>query len=144
MQRRPDRVTLIAGSAPTCEDRGVEIKRFDHVQLAMPPGREELARSFYGDLLGLPETPKPANLAPRGGCWFESETVKIHLGVEEDFRPATKAHPALLVNDLRSLVAALSDAGMQIVDDEPLEGYQRVYTTDPFGNRLELLEPQDD
>ncbi len=105
----------------------MEIKRFDHVQLAMPPGGEDLARSFYGGLLGLPETPKPPNLARRGGCWFESETVKIHLGVEEDFRPAKKAHPALLLNDLRSLVAALSDAGMQIVDDEPLEGYRRVY-----------------
>lgn len=122
----------------------MEIKGVDHVQLAMPPGGEDLARSFYGDLLGLPETPKPPNLARRGGCWFESETVKIHLGVEEDFRPARKAHPALLVNDLRSLVAALSDAGMQIVEDEPLEGYRRVYTADPFGNRLELMEPQAD
>lgn len=122
----------------------MEIKRLDHVQLAMPRGGEDLARSFYGDLLGLPEKPKPPNLARRGGCWFESETVKIHLGVEEDFRPAKKAHPALLVNDLRSLVTALSDAGMQIVDDEPLEGYRRVYTADPFGNRLELMEPQGD
>ena len=122
----------------------MEIKRFDHVQLAMPPGGEDLARSFYGDLLGLPETPKPPNLARRGGCWFESETVKIHLGVEEDFRPAKKAHPALLVSDLGSLVAALSDAGMQIIDDEPLEGYRRVYTADPFGNRLELMEPLGD
>ena len=107
-----------------------------------PPGGEDLARSFYGDLLGLPETSKPPNLARRGGCWFESDTVKIHLGVEQDFRPAKKAHPALLVNDLPSLMAALSDSGMPIVDDEPLEGYRRVYTADPFGNRLELMEPQ--
>lgn len=120
----------------------MEIRQIDHVQLAMPPGGEDLARSFYGDLLGLPETSKPPNLARRGGCWFESDTVKIHLGVELDFRPAKKAHPALLVNDLPSLMAALSDAGMPIVDDEPLEGYRRVYTADPFGNRLELMEPQ--
>lgn len=122
----------------------MEIRQIDHVQLAMPPGGEDLARSFYGDLLGLPETSKPPNLARRGGCWFESDTVKIHLGVDLDFRPAKKAHPALLVNDLPSLMAALSDAGMPIVDDEPLEGYRRVYTADPFGNRLELMEPQGD
>ena len=136
--------SLIAGWATLREDLEVAIRRFDHVQLAMPPGGEDLARSFYRDLLGLPETPKPSNLARRGGCWFESETVKVHLGVEEDFRPAKKAHPALLVSDLRSLVAALSDAGMQIIDDEPLEGYRRVYTADPFGNRLELMEPEAD
>lgn len=120
------------------------IKRIDHVQLAMPPGGEDLARSFYGELLGLPETAKPPSLARRGGCWFESDTVKIHLGVEQDFRPAKKAHPALLVNDLPSLVDALSDAGVEIVDDEALEGYHRVYAADPFGNRLELMEPHGD
>jgi hypothetical protein len=113
----------------------------DHVQLAMPAGGEDAARWFYGTLLSLPETPKPAHLAKRGGCWFESPTVKIHLGVEADFRPAKKAHPALLVTDLATLARELEEAGVEIVDDEPLEGFYRVYAYDPFGNRLELLEP---
>lgn len=113
----------------------------DHVQLAMPAGGEDEARGFYRDLLGLPETPKPPHLAKRGGCWFESDTVKLHLGVEQDFRAARKAHPALLVQDLASLVKALRDAGVELVDDEPLEGYDRIYAYDPFGNRLELMEP---
>lgn len=114
----------------------------DHVQLAMPRGGEPSARAFYSGVLGLPETPKPPHLAARGGCWFESESVKIHLGVEQDFRPARKAHPALLVAGLPSLVEALTRAGAEVLPDAPLEGYERVYTSDPFGNRLELLEPR--
>ena len=117
------------------------VTAIDHVQLAMPADGEPEARAFYAELLGLPEQPKPPHLAKRGGCWFESETVKIHLGVEGDFRPAKKAHPALLVTDLPTLVARLRAAGVELVDDEPLEGYDRVYAYDPFGNRLELLEP---
>lgn len=117
------------------------IHAIDHVQLAMPAGAEHVARGFYGALLGLPEQPKPPHLAARGGCWFESATVKVHLGVEADFRPARKAHPALLVTDLDGLVATLEAAGVAIVDDEPLEGFHRVYASDPFGNRLELMEP---
>ena len=116
------------------------IERIDHVQLAMPAGGEAQARRFYGELLDLPEVPKPAHLAARGGCWFESATVKVHLGVEADFRPARKAHPALLVSELQGLVQALLGAGVDVVDDEPLEGYDRVYVSDPFGNRLELME----
>jgi catechol 2,3-dioxygenase-like lactoylglutathione lyase family enzyme len=119
----------------------VPVEAIDHVQLAMPAGREADARAFYGGLLGLPEQPKPPHLAARGGCWFESETVKVHLGVDADFRPARKAHPALLVRDLPALVATLRAAGVELVDDEPLEGFDRVYASDPFGNRLELLEP---
>jgi catechol 2,3-dioxygenase-like lactoylglutathione lyase family enzyme len=117
------------------------VRGIDHVQLAMPAGGEGEARAFYAGLLELPETPKPAHLAVRGGCWFESDTVKIHLGVEEDFRPAKKAHPALIVSGLSSLIRRLADAGVEVVDDEPLDGYDRVYAYDPFGNRLELLEP---
>jgi catechol 2,3-dioxygenase-like lactoylglutathione lyase family enzyme len=113
----------------------------DHVQLAMPAGREDDARGFYGRLLGIPEVPKPPALATRGGAWFESGQVKIHIGVESDFRAARKAHPGLLVRDLRDLVRRLSDAGSQVVEDEPLAGYDRVYVDDPFGNRLELMEP---
>ena len=116
------------------------IERLDHVQLAMPAGGEDAARGFYTGLLGLSEIPKPLVLAVRGGCWFASDTVKIHLGVDQDFRPAKKAHPALLVTDLASLVRALRDGAAEVVDDEPLEGYDRVYTYDPFGNRLELME----
>src|SRR6187200_2551865 len=99
----------------------------------MPAEREQEARDFYSGLLGLPEQPKPPHLAARGGCWFESTTVKVHLGVETDFRPARKAHPALLVSDLPALVATLRAAGVELVDDEPLEGYDRVYAYDPFG-----------
>ena len=118
----------------------VGILGLDHVQLAMPAGGEPEARRFYSELLGLPETSKPAHLAVRGGCWFESAVIKIHLGVESEFRPARKAHPALLVDDLTSIVAMLSTAGVDVRDDEPLEGYHRVYVDDPFGNRIELME----
>jgi catechol 2,3-dioxygenase-like lactoylglutathione lyase family enzyme len=119
----------------------MRIDRLEHVQLAMPPGNEALARAFYSDVLGIPEISKPAHLAKRGGCWFERGALKIHLGVEPDFRPARKAHPGLVVVDLPALVARLRSAGYPVRDDEPLEGYQRVYVDDPFGNRIELMEP---
>lgn len=118
------------------------LRGIDHVQLAMPAGGEATAVGYYEGLLGIPHVSKPANLAARGGCWFESSEVKIHLGVEADFRPAGKAHPGLLVSDLRSLVQTLRAAGVGVVDDEPLVGYDRVYVHDPFGNRLELMEPR--
>ena len=114
----------------------------DHVQLAMPAAREEDARAFYSSLLGLPEVRKPEDLAKRGGVWFESSEVKIHLGVDRDFRPAKKAHPAFVVKDLRLLVERLRTAGVAVVDDEPMPGHDRVYVSDPFGNRLELMEPR--
>ena len=112
------------------------------MQLAMPAGGEATAIGFYQGLLGIPQVPKPADLATRGGCWFESAEVKIHLGVDADFRPAGKAHPGLLVSDLGSLVQTLKAAAVDVVDDEPLAGYDRVYVHDPFGNRLELMEPR--
>jgi catechol 2,3-dioxygenase-like lactoylglutathione lyase family enzyme len=118
----------------------VTVVGLDHVQLAMPEGGEEEARRFYGDLLGLAEVPKPENLAARGGCWFERGAVRIHLGVEKDFKPARKAHPALLVEGLAVLIIRLGAAGVGIVSDEPLAGCERVYVTDPFGNRIELTE----
>ena len=105
-----------------------------------PDGRTRLARSTPGSSAS-PRSPKPPELAKRGGAWFENGAVKVHLGVEADFRPARKAHPALLVQDLRGLVLRLREAGVDVVDDEPLPGYDRVFTADPFGNRLELLEP---
>ena len=113
----------------------------DHVQLAMPPGQEKSARQFYAGVLGLTELPKPANLAARGGAWFEGGRLKLHLGVEADFHPARKAHPALLVENLDALAAHLESSGVSVIPDELLEGYRRIYVSDPFGNRLELIEP---
>jgi catechol 2,3-dioxygenase-like lactoylglutathione lyase family enzyme len=110
-----------------------------HVQLAMPRGREEEARAFYLTILGFVEVPKPPHLAARGGAWFETGAV-VHLGVEDDFRPARKAHPALLVSDLPSLIATCEAAGYATNTDQPLEGFERVYVSDPFGNRIELME----
>jgi catechol 2,3-dioxygenase-like lactoylglutathione lyase family enzyme len=119
----------------------VPVTRIEHVQLAMPAGGEDLARSFYAGVLGINETPKPAHLAKRGGCWFERGDLKIHLGVETDFRPARKAHVALLVTDLRGLQEKLRASGYALKEDQPLEGFHRVYVDDPFGNRIELMEP---
>lgn len=118
----------------------MKIYAIDHVQLAMPAGEEEKAREFYRDVLGIEEMPKPPHLARRGGVWFERGSLKIHLGVEKDFRPAKKAHPALLVEGLNELVEKCRTAGYEVVSDEPLEGYERVYVSDPFGNRIELME----
>lgn len=108
----------------------------------MPAGEEEKARSFYSGALGIAETPKPSHLAKRGGVWFQNGALKIHLGVEQDFRPAKKAHPALLVEGLGDLIARCRSAGYEVVSDEPLEGFDRVYVNDPFGNRIELMEIQ--
>jgi catechol 2,3-dioxygenase-like lactoylglutathione lyase family enzyme len=119
----------------------MRIKEIEHVQLAMPPGKESEARTFYEGVLGIPEVPKPANLARRGGCWFVRDTLEIHLGVENDFRAARKAHPALLVEDLPALKALIKAAGYSFNTDEPLAGYDRIYINDPFGNRIELMEP---
>src|SRR5690348_952833 len=98
-----------------CDHPRMPIVGVHHVQLAMPAGGEDAARAFYAGLLALPEVPKPPHLAARGGCWFETETVKVHLGVEADFRPARKAHPALSVADLPALLALLRDAGVEIL-----------------------------
>ena len=120
----------------------MRIVSIDHVQLAMPAGREDEARKFYADTLGIPEVPKPPDLAKRGGCWFERGALKVHLGVDADFRAAKKAHPALVVEDLDALMKALKAGGYTMKTDEPLEGYTRIYTDDPFGNRIELMEPK--
>lgn len=106
----------------------------------MPPGKEAEARAFYEGVLGIPEVTKPANLAKRGGCWFERGDLKVHLGVEAEFRPARKAHPAFLAEDLAALKSVIAAAGHVYKMDEPLEGYERIYVDDPFGNRIELME----
>ena len=118
----------------------MHLVQIDHIQLAMPEGGEDQARGFYRDLLGLAEVEKPENLKKRGGCGFEMGPIKVHLGVETDFRPARKGHPAFLVCDLAALATRLTAAGVALKRDEPLEGYDRVYVDDPFGNRIELME----
>jgi catechol 2,3-dioxygenase-like lactoylglutathione lyase family enzyme len=120
----------------------VNIVALDHVQLAMPAGREDEARAFYAGVLGLTEQVKPENLARRGGVWFAKGDLKIHLGVEAGFRPARMAHPAFRVKNLAELRARCKAAGYPTVDDELLPGYERFYVHDPFGNRIECLEPK--
>jgi catechol 2,3-dioxygenase-like lactoylglutathione lyase family enzyme len=105
----------------------------------MPAGRAD-ARKFYQGILGIPEAVKPPELAARGGCWFEDGELKVHLGVEKNFAPARKAHPAFLVDDLAGLTAVLTKGGYAIAHDKPLEGYERIFVDDPFGNRIELME----
>lgn len=126
---------------PERDPRSVgKVLEIDHVQLAMPAGCEDEARAFYVGVLGLEEEPKPAHLAARGGAWFRGGEARLHLGVDGDFRPATKAHPALLVDDLAVLVARLRAAGAEPTTDQPLDGYERLYVSDPFGNRIELMQ----
>ena len=112
----------------------------DHVQLAMPRGGEERARAFYAGVLGMAEVAKPEHLAASGGCWFESGGAHLHLGVEDDFRRAKKAHPALLVADLAALRARLAARGVAFAEGKPLEGYLRGDIEDCFGNRIELMQ----
>ena len=114
----------------------------DHLQVAIPRGEEAAARNFYGVILGLPEIPKPPPLAARGGVWFQCGPQQVHLGVEDDFRPAKKAHPAFVVDDLDGIQRALSAGGFPVVlDPVTLVGSRRVFTEDPFGNRVELTQP---
>jgi catechol 2,3-dioxygenase-like lactoylglutathione lyase family enzyme len=111
----------------------------DHVQLAIPAGGDAVARRFYVELLGMVEIPRPKEMAGRGGGWFQSGTVSIHLGVEEDFRPARKAHPALRCRDYAALIARLEAAGVPVRPASDVPGVQRCHVEDPFGNRIELI-----
>ena len=113
----------------------------DHVQLAMPPGEEARAESFYAGVLGMDAVPKPAAMRAAGGVWFRAGAVELHLGVEADFRPARKAHPALRVEGLDAYAAACEAADHPVEWDERYPGVRRFYVADPFGNRIELLEP---
>lgn len=115
---------------------------FDHIQVAMPGGQESAARLFYSGILGLSEIPKPEPLAARGGAWFQCGSQQLHLGVEHDFKPAKKAHPAFVVDDLESIERALRAGGFPVVQDPvELAGGRRLFTEDPFGNRIELTQP---
>ena len=112
-----------------------------HVQVAIPFGEEDRARAFYGDVLGLIEIPKPVNQRERGGLWYRIGALELHIGIEDDFRPAKKAHPALLVDDLAAVIALAEAAGHPSRPDTlEIEGYDRVFVSDPFGNRVELLQ----
>ena len=115
--------------------------RLHHVQLASPPGSEAQARAFFVDVLGMTEVPKPPNLAARGGIWLDFGTTQLHVGVEESFRPAEKAHPAFEVADLDAVWRRLTARGIETWEDEPFPRRRRFYARDPFGNRLEFLSP---
>jgi catechol 2,3-dioxygenase-like lactoylglutathione lyase family enzyme len=130
----------------------MKILSIDHVQIAMPSGEEDKARAFYGDILGFTEIPKPAELAKRGGAWFQnvptavarsvpSGIVQLHLGIEQDFRPARKAHPAFIVDELDTLITKAENAGYETdTTQPPLNGFKRAHVFDPFGNRIELMQ----
>ncbi|GGN62677.1 glyoxalase [Streptomyces albiflavescens] len=113
----------------------------DHVQLAAPPGSEDRLRRYYVEVLGMSEMPKPPPLAARGGCWFRAGAVQLHLGIEDDFRPAKKAHPGLRVTGIEAYAARLAAHGALVTWDGDLPGHRRFYSEDPVGNRLEFLEP---
>jgi len=119
----------------------MKILSIDHVQIAMPAGEEERARAFYMGILGFIEIPKPAKLAKRGGVWLQSENVQLHLGIEPNFHPARKAHPAFIVDDLNLLITKVQNAGCETdTTQPPLDGFKRAHVFDPFGNRIELME----
>ena len=119
-----------------------EFQRLHHVQLAIPPGGEDAARAFYGGVLSMTELEKPAVLAARGGCWFAGGGWEIHLGVEEAFMPARKAHPGVLVDDVDALAECLESAGRKVEWDPHFPGHRRLYSADDHGNRLEFLQPE--
>jgi catechol 2,3-dioxygenase-like lactoylglutathione lyase family enzyme len=113
-----------------------------HVQLAMPPDEEQAAIDFYEGVLGLEQVPKPPELSDRSGVWFRSGDLQVHLGVEEGFHPAMKAHPAFLVENLERMRARVEMSGYKVIDSDQFSGFRRVHVRDPFGNRLELIEPE--
>lgn len=118
----------------------MQILDFDHVNLAMPEGEEDKARTFYAGVLGLSELKKPESLQGRGGCWFGNGTLQVHLGIEDGFRPALRAHPAFLVDGLEELKARCEAAGHSVTEDHENPEYHRFFTNDPFGNRIECME----
>ena len=116
------------------------IKRIDHIQLAAPVGNEEEARAFFHGVLGLQEVEKPEELKKNGGVWFSNGQVDIHIGIEKEFVPAKKAHPAFEVSDVEALGSHILEKGVEIEWDDRLPGAKRFYVSDPAGNRLEFLE----
>ena len=116
------------------------IVSLNHIQLAMPQGQEEVAEHFYCEVLGFRRVGKPADLEVRGGCWFECNGVNVHLGIDPAFVPARKAHPAFIVTSLDQVKGRLKKAGFEIIPDTQLSGFERFYSSDPFGNRIEFME----
>jgi catechol 2,3-dioxygenase-like lactoylglutathione lyase family enzyme len=132
---------LLGQTQVSQRSNNMSILGIDHVQITMPVGEEDKARAFFIDLLGFNEIPKPLELAKRGGAWFEAGSVQLHLGVEEDFHPAKKAHPAFIVDNLDGLIEKVQSAGFETdTTQPPLDGYKRAHVFDPFGNRIELME----
>lgn len=121
------------------QSAAIGVRAVDHVELCMPPGGGSDARAFYHDVLGMTEVPKPEYAANGGGCWFERADARLHLGVDAAFRPARRAHPALVVGDLRSLLDRLEAAGYAVAPAEECPDGHRAFVDDPFGNRLELV-----
>jgi catechol 2,3-dioxygenase-like lactoylglutathione lyase family enzyme len=113
----------------------------NHVQVSIPAGGEQRCRAYWGDLLGLVEVPKPPVLAARGGCWFQGPGFQVHLGVEPDFQPARRAHPGFEVRGLREIADRLAEHGYPVTFSDEVPGQDRFHTADPFGNRIEFLEP---
>jgi catechol 2,3-dioxygenase-like lactoylglutathione lyase family enzyme len=136
------RVSEISDPWEAAMSEPYDFTRVHHVQLAIPPGGEDASRAFWVGALGMTELEKPPVLAARGGCWFGGGGVQLHLGVEADFSPARKAHPGLLVAGLRGLAARLEANGIAVTWDGEFPGHDRFYAHDPFGNRLEFLEPR--
>lgn len=117
-----------------------KILGIEHIQLAAPKGCETDARKFFGDILGMEEIPKPESLQGRGGVWFRVGNQELHIGVEQDFIPAKKAHPAFTITELGQLHTRLVEHGVAIKEDTPIDGRTRFFVSDPFGNRIEFLE----
>jgi catechol 2,3-dioxygenase-like lactoylglutathione lyase family enzyme len=120
---------------------GILVTDIDHLQIAAPKGCEAQARHFFGEILGLAEIEKPESLRSRGGCWFKVGSRQLHIGVEEPFRPAAKAHPAFSVSDIQAAFANLQNQGVLGEWDKPVAGRRRFYARDPWGNRLEFTQP---
>lgn len=116
------------------------LKGIDHIQVAAPKGSEDDARKFYGEVLGMIELEKPESLKGRGGCWFQCGLQEVHVGIEEPFTPSKKAHPGFITDDLDGLRVALTTAGFLVKEDAPIAGRNRIFSEDPFGNRIEFLE----
>jgi catechol 2,3-dioxygenase-like lactoylglutathione lyase family enzyme len=122
------------------ERKRMPILSLDHVQIAIPVGGEAQARAFYGGILGFAEVEKPAAMAARRSIWFIAGPVNLHLGIEPDFHPAKRAHPAFVVADIDEIVAGCQRAGLASKPDTSFNGFRRVHVFDPFGNRLELMQ----
>jgi catechol 2,3-dioxygenase-like lactoylglutathione lyase family enzyme len=120
----------------------ISFENLHHIQLAIPLGGEDQCRAFWGNVLGMTELEKPPALATRGGCWFRLGGLEVHLGVEDGFIAAGKAHPGIVVGDLRALALRLNEAGAPVIWDDDFPGFDRFYSSDPFGNRLEFLQPR--